>query len=60
MVDLDSDPTKLIEIVLIGEQLLITRRALTTFSIVNDVAQYFAIIPAMLLGLLSEPRRSTS
>ncbi|HEX3667047.1 MAG TPA: potassium-transporting ATPase subunit KdpB [Rhizomicrobium sp.] len=47
MVDLDSDPTKLIEIVLIGQQLLITRGALTTFSIANDVAKYFAIIPAM-------------
>ncbi|MFF3785679.1 potassium-transporting ATPase subunit KdpB [Streptomyces sp. NPDC001933] len=47
MVDLDSDPTKLIEIVEIGKQLLITRGALTTFSITNDVAKYFAIIPAM-------------
>jgi K+-transporting ATPase ATPase B chain len=47
MVDLDSDPTKLIEIVIIGKQLLITRGALTTFSISNDVAKYFAIIPAM-------------
>src|SRR6201988_5145309 len=47
MVDLDSDPTKLIEIVLIGKQLLIPRAALTTFSIANDVAKYFAIIPAM-------------
>lgn len=47
MVDLDSDPTKLIEIVAIGKQLLITRGALTTFSIANDVAKYFAIIPAM-------------
>ncbi|MFD7094898.1 potassium-transporting ATPase subunit KdpB [Streptomyces xanthophaeus] len=47
MVDLDSDPTKLIEIVEIGKQLLITRGALTTFSIANDVAKYFAIIPAM-------------
>ncbi|MFD5429739.1 potassium-transporting ATPase subunit KdpB [Streptomyces sp. NPDC127084] len=47
MVDLDSDPTKLIEIVQIGKQLLITRGALTTFSIANDVAKYFAIIPAM-------------
>jgi len=49
MVDLDSNPTKLIEIVEIGKQLLITRGALTTFSIANDVAKYFAIIPAMLL-----------
>ncbi|EFG04808.1 K(+)-transporting ATPase subunit B (plasmid) [Streptomyces clavuligerus] len=50
MVDLDSDPTKLIEIVEIGKQLLITRGALTTFSITNDVAKYFAIIPAMFTG----------
>ena len=49
MVDLDSDPTKLIEIVAIGKQLLMTRGALTTFSIANDVAKYFAIIPAMFL-----------
>jgi K+-transporting ATPase ATPase B chain len=47
MVDLDSNPTKLIEVVGIGKQLLMTRGALTTFSIANDVAQYFAIIPAM-------------
>lgn len=46
MVDLDSDPTKLIDIVRIGKQLLITRGSLTTFSIANDVAKYFAIIPA--------------
>ncbi len=46
MVDLDSDPTKLIEIVAIGKQLLMTRGALTTFSIANDVAKYFAILPA--------------
>ena len=51
MVDLDSDPTKLIEIVEIGKQLLMTRGALTTFSIANDVAKYFAIIPAMFLTL---------
>ncbi len=50
MVDLDSDPTKLIEIVQIGKQLLMTRGALTTFSIANDVAKYFAIIPAMFLA----------
>ena len=50
MVDLDSNPTKLLEIVEIGKQLLITRGALTTFSVANDVAKYFAIIPAMLLG----------
>nr|WP_262364421.1 potassium-transporting ATPase subunit KdpB [Arthrobacter echini] len=50
MVDLDSDPTKLIDIVRIGKQLLITRGALTTFSIANDVAKYFAIVPAMFIG----------
>ena len=52
MVDLDSNPTKLIEIVEIGKQLLITRGALTTFSIANDVAKYFAIIPAMFAGAI--------
>ena len=51
MVDLDSNPTKLIEIVEIGKQLLMTRGALTTFSIANDVAKYFAILPAMFAGL---------
>ncbi|MEA5573609.1 potassium-transporting ATPase subunit KdpB [Calothrix sp. UHCC 0171] len=51
MVDLDSDPTKLIDIVTIGKQLLITRGALTTFSIANDVAKYFAIIPAIFPGI---------
>lgn len=51
MVDLDSDPTKLIEIVEIGKQLLMTRGALTTFSIANDVAKYFAIVPAMFVAL---------
>jgi K+-transporting ATPase ATPase B chain len=51
MIDLDSDPTKLIEIVEIGKQLLITRGAITTFSIANDVAKYFAIIPAMFVTL---------
>jgi potassium-transporting ATPase ATP-binding subunit len=51
MVDLDSDPTKLIEIVEIGKQLLITRGALTTFSIANDIAKYFAIIPAMFVAM---------
>ncbi len=51
MVDLDSNPTKLIEIVEIGKQLLITRGALTTFSIANDIAKYFAIIPALLVGV---------
>ena len=53
MVDLDSNPTKLIEVVEIGKQMLITRGALTTFSIANDVAKYFAIIPAMLMGTFS-------
>jgi potassium-transporting ATPase ATP-binding subunit len=52
MVDLDSNPTKLIEIVEIGKQLLITRGSLTTFSIANDVAKYFAIIPAMFSGVV--------
>jgi K+-transporting ATPase ATPase B chain len=52
MVDLDSDPTKLIEVVEIGKQLLITRGSLTTFSIANDVAKYFAIIPALFAGTL--------
>jgi K+-transporting ATPase ATPase B chain len=51
MVDLDSNPTKLMEIVEIGKQLLITRGSLTTFSIANDVAKYFAIIPAMFQGV---------
>ena len=51
MIDLDSDPTKLIDIVHIGKQLLITRGALTTFSIANDVAKYFAIIPAMFTSV---------
>src|SRR5262250_281589 len=50
MVDLDSNPTKLIEVVAIGKQLLMTRGSLTTFSIANDVAKYFAIIPAMFAG----------
>ena len=56
MVDLDSNPTKLIEIVEIGKQLLITRGSLTTFSIANDVAKYFAIIPAMFAGRVPGPR----
>jgi len=51
MVDLDSNPTKLLEIVEIGKQLLITRGSLTTFSVANDVAKYFAIIPAMFQGV---------
>jgi K+-transporting ATPase ATPase B chain len=50
MVDLDSDPTKLIEIVEIGKQLLITRGSLTTFSIANDVSKYFAILPAIFVA----------
>jgi K+-transporting ATPase ATPase B chain len=50
MVDLDSNPTKLIEIVEVGKQLLITRGALTTFSIANDIAKYFAILPAMFVA----------
>ena len=58
MVDLDSNPTKLIEIVEIGKQLLITRGALTTFSIANDVAKYFAIIPAMFAGVYRGPRHA--
>jgi K+-transporting ATPase ATPase B chain len=52
MVDLDSDPTKLIEIVGIGKQLLMTRGSLTTFSIANDVAKYFAIIPALFVAAI--------
>ena len=63
MVDLDSNPTKLIEIVEVGKQLLITRGALTTFSIANDVAKYFAILPAMFAstygGAPTAARRST-
>jgi len=54
MVDLDSNPTKLIEVVEIGKQLLITRGSLTTFSIANDVAKYFAIIPAMFVGVFPQ------
>ena len=54
MVDLDSNPTKLIEVVEIGKQLLMTRGALTTFSIANDVAKYFAIIPALFLATYPE------
>jgi K+-transporting ATPase ATPase B chain len=50
MVDLDSNPTKLIEIVEVGKQLLITRGALTTFSIANDIAKYFAILPAIFIA----------
>ena len=51
MVDLDSDPTKLLEVVEVGKQLLMTRGALTTFSIANDVAKYFAILPALFVGV---------
>jgi K+-transporting ATPase ATPase B chain len=54
MVDLDSDPTKLIEVIAIGKQLLITRGAITTFSIANDVAKYFAIVPAMFVAVYPE------
>ena len=54
MVDLDSNPTKLIEVVEIGKQMLMTRGALTTFSVANDVAKYFAILPAMLIGAFPE------
>lgn len=54
MVDLDSNPTKLIEIVEIGKQLLMTRGSLTTFSIANDVAKYFAIIPALFVATYPE------
>lgn len=54
MVDLDSNPTKLIEVVEIGKQLLITRGSLTTFSVANDIAKYFAIIPAMFMGVFPE------
>ena len=52
MVDLDSDPTKLIEVVEVGKQLLMTRGALTTFSVSNDIAKYFAIVPALFAGTL--------
>ena len=55
MVDLDSNPTKLIEVVEIGKQLLMTRGSLTTFSIANDVAKYFAIIPAMFAAFYVAP-----
>jgi K+-transporting ATPase ATPase B chain len=54
MVDLDSDPTKLLEVVEVGKQLLMTRGSLTTFSIANDVAKYFAILPAMFVGVFPE------
>jgi K+-transporting ATPase ATPase B chain len=54
MVDLDSDPTKLLEVIAIGKQLLITRGSITTFSIANDVAKYFAIVPALFIGVYPE------
>ncbi|MFL5376992.1 MAG: HAD-IC family P-type ATPase, partial [Myxococcales bacterium] len=54
MVDLDSDPTKLLEVVEVGKQLLMTRGTLTTFSIANDVAKYFAILPALFVGVFPE------
>ena len=54
MVDLDSDPTKLLDIVQIGKQMLMTRGALTTFSVANDIAKYFAIIPAAFAGIYPE------
>ncbi len=61
MVDLDSDPTKLLEVIAIGKQLLITRGSITTFSIANDVAKYFAIVPAMFVsGLSGSSTDSTS
>jgi K+-transporting ATPase ATPase B chain len=54
MVDLDSNPTKLLEVIEVGKQLLMTRGSLTTFSIANDVAKYFAILPAMFMGAYPE------
>lgn len=54
MVDLDSNPTKLIDIVAVGKQMLMTRGALTTFSVANDVAKYFAIIPAVFMAALPQ------
>ena len=57
MVDLDSDPTKLLEVIAIGKQLLITRGSITTFSIANDVAKYFAILPAMFVSVYPELER---
>ena len=60
MVDLDSNPTKLIEVVDVGKQMLVTRGALTTFSIANDVAKYFAIIPAAFARRIRRSMRSTS
>ncbi|MFT3985899.1 MAG: potassium-transporting ATPase subunit B, partial [Lachnospiraceae bacterium] len=54
MIDLDSDPTKILDVVEIGKQLLITRGSLTTFSIANDIAKYFAIIPAMFMAVIPQ------
>lgn len=54
MIDLDSDPTKLLSVIAIGKQLLITRGALTTFSIANDIAKYFAIIPALFITMIPQ------
>jgi K+-transporting ATPase ATPase B chain len=54
LIDLDSDPTKLIEVVLVGKQLLMTRGSLTTFSLANDVAKYFAIVPALFITAYPE------
>ena len=54
MVDLDSDPTKMLDVVEIGKQLLITRGSLTTFSMANDIAKYFAIIPAMFMAAIPQ------
>ena len=59
LIDLDSDPTKLIDLVGIGKQMLITRGALTTFFVANDVAKYFAIIPAMFIAALPGLSAST-
>lgn len=59
MVDLDSDPTKLIDIIEIGKQLLMTRGSLTTFSLANDVAKYFAILPALFIGLAASAGSTT-
>ena len=58
MVDLDSDPTKLLEVIAIGKQLLITRGSITTFCIANDVAKYFAIVPALFLAVYPELERA--
>ena len=56
MVDLDSNPTKLLEVVEVGKQLLMTRGCLTTFSIANDVAKYFAILPALFMAVVPGDR----